>query len=90
MSGQHVSNCCCDRCEEADGSDARLEAGVYGDGWDQGVERTRGGPGGPSSKRATMFAPERGNLGPQERQYLSSLDRWVQSVRMTGPSPTAP
>ncbi|TYJ56104.1 hypothetical protein B9479_003214 [Cryptococcus floricola] len=56
---------------------ARLDAeGVHGDGWDQGVERTRGGPA-TLNKRATMlFATKSGDLGEKEKQYLSSLDRY--------------
>ncbi|WVQ99910.1 hypothetical protein IAU59_007053 [Kwoniella sp. CBS 9459] len=55
---------------------ARLDSeGVHGDGWDPGVERTRGGPG--SSKRATVYpASKAGDIGEQERQYLASLDRY--------------
>ncbi|WVQ81932.1 hypothetical protein IAT38_004059 [Cryptococcus sp. DSM 104549] len=56
---------------------ARLEGeGVHGDGWDAGVERTRGGPT-PASKRATVFpASKSGDIGQQERQFLASLDRY--------------
>ena len=57
--------------------DARLEAeGVHGDGWDPGVERTRGGP--QAGKRATMYeAHVNGDVGETEREYLASLDRLV-------------
>jgi len=57
------------------GIDARLESeGVHGDGWDPGVERTRGGP--QSGKRATMFeADTNGDVGEKEREFLASLDR---------------
>uniref|UniRef100_A0A494G9L0 Uncharacterized protein n=1 Tax=Solanum lycopersicum TaxID=4081 RepID=A0A494G9L0_SOLLC len=56
---------------------ARLEAeGVHGDGWDPGVERTRGGPQ-MSNKRSTVFeASKEGNVGAAEREYLSNLDRY--------------
>jgi hypothetical protein len=56
-------------------ADARLESeGVHGDGWDPGVERTRGGP--ASGKRATMFeAGIESDLGEKERDYLTHLDR---------------
>ncbi|ORX38596.1 rab-GTPase-TBC domain-domain-containing protein [Kockovaella imperatae] len=55
---------------------ARLDAeGVHGDGWDPGVERTRGGPN--AAKRVTIDMPVRGgNFGQSERQFLSSLDRY--------------
>ncbi|WWC90808.1 uncharacterized protein L201_005745 [Kwoniella dendrophila CBS 6074] len=57
---------------------ARLEKeGVHGDGWDQGVERTRGGPSMSSGKRATVYpATKSSDIGEQERQYLASLDRY--------------
>ncbi|WWC63189.1 uncharacterized protein I303_105789 [Kwoniella dejecticola CBS 10117] len=57
---------------------ARLEKeGVHGDGWDQGVERTRGGPSIVSGKRATVYpATKTGDIGEQERQFLASLDRY--------------
>ncbi|WWC71665.1 uncharacterized protein I206_105623 [Kwoniella pini CBS 10737] len=57
---------------------ARLEKeGVHGDGWDQGVERTRGGPAIVSGKRATVYpAAKSGDIGEQERQFLASLDRY--------------
>jgi hypothetical protein len=59
-------------------SDARLEAeGVHGDGWEAGVERTRGGPS-SAGKRATVMEPSKGtNLGEDEREFLASLDRYV-------------
>ncbi|KAK8854863.1 hypothetical protein IAR55_003602 [Kwoniella newhampshirensis] len=55
---------------------ARLDnEGVHGDGWDAGVERTRGGP--STGKRATVFpASKAGDIGEQERQFLTSLDRY--------------
>ncbi|WWD18988.1 hypothetical protein CI109_103445 [Kwoniella shandongensis] len=55
---------------------ARLDnEGVHGDGWDPGVERTRGGP--STGKRATVFeASKTGDVGEQERQFLASLDRY--------------
>jgi hypothetical protein len=58
--------------------DARLEAmGVYGDGWEAGVERTRGGPS-KASKRATVFEEDREReVSDKERQFLASLDRYV-------------
>ncbi|WVQ68224.1 uncharacterized protein L199_006431 [Kwoniella botswanensis] len=57
---------------------ARLEKeGVHGDGWDQGIERTRGGPSVGSGKRATVYpATKSGDIGEQERQFLASLDRY--------------
>lgn len=56
--------------------DARLEAlGVHGDGWDSGVERTRGGPSN-ASKRSTVNEPDRDKeVGEKERKFLASLDR---------------
>jgi hypothetical protein len=62
------------------GSDARLEAlGVHGDGWEAGVERTRGGPS-SASKRATVSEAERDRqVSDKEREFLASLDRWVTS-----------
>ncbi|WRT68299.1 uncharacterized protein IL334_005275 [Kwoniella shivajii] len=55
---------------------ARLDSeGVHGDGWDPGVERTRGGPG--MGKRATVYpATKAGDIGEQEKQFLASLDRY--------------
>jgi hypothetical protein len=55
--------------------DARLEAeGVHGDGWDPGVERTRGGP--SSGKRATVLeASVEKDVSDEERAYLANLDR---------------
>lgn len=48
---------------------------MHGDGWDPGVERTRGGPQ-MSNKRSTVFeASKEGNVGAAEREYLSNLDR---------------
>lgn len=57
-------------------ADARLGSeGVHGDGWDQGVERTRGGPT-MADKRVTVFpAAKAGDIGEKERQFLASLDR---------------
>ena len=57
--------------------DARLDLeGVHGDGWDPGVERTRGGP--SQGQRATVYeASKAGPVGESERGFLSSLDRWV-------------
>ncbi|WVW85735.1 hypothetical protein I302_107773 [Kwoniella bestiolae CBS 10118] len=57
---------------------ARLEKeGVHGDGWDQGIERTRGGPSIGAGKRATVYpATKTGDIGEQERQFLASLDRY--------------
>ena len=55
--------------------DARLEAiGVHGDGWEAGVERTRGGP--STSKRSTVMEPDRERVvSDKEREFLASLDR---------------
>lgn len=57
-------------------TDARLGGqGVHGDGWDQGVERTRGGST-MADKRMTVFpAAKTGDIGEKERQFLASLDR---------------
>lgn len=57
-------------------TDARLGGeGVHGDGWDQGVERTRGGPT-MADKRMTVFPPSKnGDIGEKERRFLASLDR---------------
>lgn len=69
-----------------DMKDARLEAeGVHGDGWEAGVERTRGGP--SQGKRNTVFeATKQRDVGEAERQFLASLDRWVgdQVMSLTG------
>lgn len=47
---------------------------MYGDGWDEGVERTRGGAG---KGRVTMVLPEEpGEITEQERKFLASLDRY--------------
>lgn len=54
---------------------------MYGDGWDQGVERTRGGIGPPDKRATVMFEPERSaDLEPKEKSYLSRLDRSVLSA----------
>ncbi|ODO06655.1 hypothetical protein I350_04013 [Cryptococcus amylolentus CBS 6273] len=56
---------------------ARLDAeGVHGDGWDQGVERTRGGPAMLNHRATMLFATKSGDLPEKEKQYLSSLDRY--------------
>ncbi|WVR07432.1 hypothetical protein IAU60_004473 [Kwoniella sp. DSM 27419] len=57
---------------------ARLESeGVHGDGWDPGVERTRGGPATINNKRATVYPSSKvGDIGQQERQFLANLDRY--------------
>lgn len=47
--------------------------GVHGDGWDPGVERTRGGP---SHKRSTMLEADKDrDLTSKERDFLANLDR---------------
>lgn len=52
--------------------------GVHGDGWDAGVERTRGGP---SGQRATMLEADKDrDLGAKEREFLANLDRCVFSL----------
>ena len=63
--------------------DARLEAeGVHGDGWDPGVERTRGGP--SVGKRATVLEANKiGDVGEAERGFLANLDRYVMSPHPT-------
>ncbi|WVN90220.1 uncharacterized protein L203_105456 [Cryptococcus depauperatus CBS 7841] len=56
---------------------ARLDIeGVHGDGWDQGVERTRGGP--PTTgKRITVHAATKmRDIGEHERRFLAGLDRY--------------
>lgn len=58
-----------------DGSDARLEVqGVYGDGWDEGIERTRERA---IVKRRESDPPTRpgDGLGDEERQALGRVDR---------------
>lgn len=56
-------------------ADARLDIeGVYGDGWDEGVERTRGGVG--TGSRVTATWPETGIMSDQELKFLKSLDRY--------------
>ena len=71
-SGRHVSSPHCLAYP-----DARLDAeGVHGDGWDPGIERTRGGP--SATKRNTLALPLRGgDVNPKEREFLHSLDRQV-------------
>ena len=76
----HVrSTCKCGFCQlHTDVVDARLEAeGVYGDGWDPGVERTRGGP--SQGRRATLHAANYLGVDEKEKAYLANLDRWVSS-----------
>ncbi|KLT38608.1 RabGAP/TBC [Cutaneotrichosporon oleaginosum] len=54
---------------------ARLDIeGVFGDGWDEGVERTRGGIG--SGSRMTTTWPDTGIMSDQELKFLKSLDRY--------------
>ncbi|BEJ12645.1 hypothetical protein CspHIS471_0211050 [Cutaneotrichosporon sp. HIS471] len=54
---------------------ARLEIeGVYGDGWDEGVERTRGGIGAGSRVTTTWAASSL--MTDQELKFLKSLDRY--------------
>lgn len=56
-------------------SDARLDIeGVYGDGWDEGVERTRGGIG--AGSRVTSTWAESSLMTDQELKFLQSLDRY--------------
>jgi hypothetical protein len=61
--------------------DARMEAmGVHGDGWEAGVERTRGGPS-TASKRSTIHDAERDRaVSAKEKEFLASLDRQVPST----------
>lgn len=57
--------------------DARLDVeGVYGDGWDEGVERTRGGMTQQSGRVTMVFPSAEGGLLEQEQKFLSSLDRY--------------
>lgn len=71
-----LSTCTCQDIDLFPSTDARLGGeGVHGDGWDQGVERTRGGPT-MADKRVTVFpAAKAGDIGEKERQFLASLDR---------------
>lgn len=71
-----ASTCTCQDIDLFLSTDARLSGeGVHGDGWDQGVERTRGGPT-MADKRVTVFpAAKAGDIGEKERQFLASLDR---------------
>lgn len=74
MCGQLVSTAVA-KCV-ADVIDARLEfEGVHGDGWDEGVERTRGGANN-NPERKTVMLPTRGALTEQELKFLKSLDRY--------------
>ncbi|KAK4688988.1 hypothetical protein P7C73_g1125, partial [Tremellales sp. Uapishka_1] len=55
---------------------ARLEVeGVFGDGWDEGVERTRERA--QVGNRKTLMPPCRtGDVGEKEREFLANLDRY--------------
>ncbi|KAG9007843.1 hypothetical protein FRB93_007234 [Tulasnella sp. JGI-2019a] len=56
---------------------ARLEAtGVPGDGYQDGVERTRARAPGYKERRATLWPSVPTDLLPQEVDFLSSLDRY--------------
>ncbi|KAG9042460.1 hypothetical protein FS837_010837 [Tulasnella sp. UAMH 9824] len=56
---------------------ARLEqSGVPGDGYEEGVERTRARAPAKAQKRATVFNEKLGELSTQEIEMLSSLDRY--------------
>lgn len=58
-------------------TDARLEVeGVYGDGWDEGVERTRGGMASRPRRVTMVFPTNEGGIPEKEQQFLSSLDRY--------------
>lgn len=49
---------------------------MFGDGWDEGVERTRGGVG-SSNTRITMVFPDKdAAMTDSERKFISSLDRY--------------
>lgn len=62
--------------------DARLEVqGVYGDGWDEGIERTRG-RGIMDQRRESRLPPSKNDTLPdQERSALAKVDRYVMTVR---------
>jgi hypothetical protein len=58
-------------------TDARLEVeGVFGDGWDEGVERTRGGASNTTSRMTMVFPSKDSVMTDSEREYISSLDRY--------------
>lgn len=61
-----------------DFSDARLEVqGVYGDGWDEGIERTRGRAI-KDDRRSSQVLPSKSETLPeQEREALGKVDRYV-------------
>lgn len=65
---------------------ARLEqSGVPGDGYEEGVERTRARAPAKAQKRATVFNEKLGEISPQELEMLSSLDRWVDFLSLSNP-----
>ncbi|KIO27898.1 hypothetical protein M407DRAFT_72470 [Tulasnella calospora MUT 4182] len=56
---------------------ARLDqSGVPGDGYEEGVERTRARAPGKAQKRATVFNEKLSELSQKEIEILSSLDRY--------------
>lgn len=48
---------------------------MHGDGWDEGVERTRGGAAN-APERKTIAFPAPGAITDQERNFIKSLDRY--------------
>ena len=73
--------------EDADSAHVRItyarldQSGVPGDGYEEGVERTRArAPSTVKQKRATLWPQEtRSDLSEKEVEFLSTLDRYVAS-----------
>ncbi|KAL7423424.1 hypothetical protein Q5752_001004 [Cryptotrichosporon argae] len=56
---------------------ARLDVeGVYGDGWDEGVERTRGGTALSAARKTVMLPARAGELPERELAFRARLDRY--------------
>lgn len=56
---------------------ARLEqSGVPGDGYEEGIERTRARAQGRAQRRATVLTEKRGELTEKEVELLTTLDRY--------------
>lgn len=57
-------------------SDARLEIqGVYGDGWDEGIERTRERAIAAQRRQSVMPGMKGSDLEPREQEVLGKVDR---------------
>lgn len=59
-------------------TDARLEVqGVYGDGWEEGIERTRGRAVMDGRRESQLPPAKNDTLSEQERKALAKVDRYA-------------